>query len=474
MANFVRTSIAAALMSALLASAAASSELLEETLLEETSGADAAATSASAESTAEDTAADGEESDGQDGDTGDASGGSQGDDAPAPAPSRNFGNLSKLQIHGFLTQAYATSDFVSGRIPDPTGVDPGPTFNEIALGIPEDGTFEYWTIALQFRYEITPRDIMVVQFSSRALGDSPISELEDEVELDWAFYERRLADHTSLKVGRVQIPLGIFNEIRDVGTILPFYRPPFLFYREGTFTNETVDGVVLSHTFMPESDWTLEADLFVGDWETFEFTPLGDERATIANDQGYGAQLWLNTPLPGLRFGYGIHWRDRTEGAEGVIRLPGATTNFLDWYASVEAAFEKVVFRAEWRQFSGDREVSPALQADDFFSNIDNYYAQIGYHFTERFRIYAQYEKSDSSLHASIFTNGFDVSLEEDYALAVNYLFSPNLVLKAEHHIVEGEDFSFVPDFTNGFRLRPFTKDLESGNRTILSLSVSF
>ena len=457
MATLLRAPIAATLISLFLATTGLAEDLVldvaEDSAAASTSEGDAEATPDGAASTAA----------------------HEADPPPAPLPSRNLGNLSKLQIHGFLTQAYATADFVGNRVLGPGGADPGPTFNEIALGIPEDGTFEYWNIALQFRYEITPRDIMVVQFSSRALGDSPIADLEDEVELDWAFYERRLADHTSLKVGRVQIPLGIFNEIRDVGTILPFYRPPFLFYREGTFTNETVDGVVLSHTFWPESDWSLEADFFVGNWETFELTPLGESDATIATDEGYGTQLWLNTPIPSLRFGYGIHWRDRTGGAEGVIRLPGSTTRFVDWYASVEAAFEKFVLRAEWRQFTGDPEVSPAFGADDFFSNIDNYYIHMGYHFTERFRVYAQYEKSDSSLHASVFTNDFDVSLEQDLGIAVNYLFSPNLVLKAEHHIVKGEDFGLIPLGPNfSPPLAPFTQDMSDGSRTILSLSVSF
>ncbi len=462
MASLLRAPIAAVLISVFLASSGLASALADEV----SDDMDSAAASDTTSEAPSDEASAGH------------SGGDDGavqaaDPSPAPLPSRNLGNLSKLQIHGFLTQAFATADFVGDRIPF-NGQDPGPTFNEVALGIPEDGTFEYWNIALQFRYEITSRDIMVVQFSSRALGDSPIGNLEDEVELDWAFYERRLADHTSVKVGRVQIPLGIFNEIRDVGTILPFYRPPFLFYREGTFTNETVDGVVLSHTFWPESDWSLESDFFIGNWETFELTPLGESNATIAKDEGFGTQLWLNTPIPSLRLGYGIHWRDRTGGAEGVIRLPGSTTSFLDWYASIEAAFEKFVLRAEWRQFSADPEVSPVLSATDFFSNIDNYYIHMGYHFTERFRVYAQYEVSDSSLHASIFTHGFDVSLEQDVAVAVNYLFSPNLVLKAEHHIVKGEDFSFVPDFSNGFRLDPFTQDMSDGSRTIVSLSVSF
>ena len=128
------------------------------------------------------------------------------------------------------------------------------------------------------------------------------------IELDWAFYERRLADNTSIKVGRVQIPLGIFNEIRDVGTILPFYRPPFVMYREGTFTSETVDGVVLSHTFAAESDWSLDFDVYGGEWELVEtdFQVETAEPFIARAEDAWGVQLWLNTPLSGLRFGLAL------------------------------------------------------------------------------------------------------------------------------------------------------------------------
>ena len=71
----------------------------------------------------------------------------------------------RFQFHGFLTQAYATANFT----------DLGPTPDEVILGIPEDGTSSYRFLAMQFRYEISDRDLVVIQLSSRALGDSPIS-----------------------------------------------------------------------------------------------------------------------------------------------------------------------------------------------------------------------------------------------------------------------------------------------------------
>lgn len=382
--------------------------------------------------------------------------------------------LSKLEVHGFMTQAWATTNFVGGRLPNPDGSEAGPTFDELALGISDDGTFDYRTMALQFRYQMTDKDIVVIQLSSRSLGESLISDVEDEIELDWAFYEHRITDNTSVKVGRVQIPLGIFNEIRDVGTILPFYRPAFAFYREGTFTSETVDGVLLSHTFWPESDWSLETDVYIGEWDYFEFSPF-DQALTIANNKGYGGQLWLNTPLPGLRLGFGGHKRKTTGGAEGISRQIGGEDDFDDIYASIDANLSRFVFRAEYREFAGEAAPNPLFGGAPFRGVIPFWYAQIGVHASEKVRVFAQYENEKSRGSSPVLAEPFDTTLREDFGIAINYLFSPNVVLKAEYHEVEGEDLSFLPVFgPAGFQLQPVNFQLDSGDYSILSLSVSF
>ena len=101
--------------------------------------------------------------------------------------------------------------FSTERPPNPDGSPAGPTTQELSIGIPEDGTTDYRTLALQFRYDISDKDTMIIQLSSRALGIAPIGDLEDEIELDWAFYERRVGDNTSIKIGRILIPIGIFK-----------------------------------------------------------------------------------------------------------------------------------------------------------------------------------------------------------------------------------------------------------------------
>src|SRR6185295_15168286 len=161
---------------------------------------------------------------------------------------------SKLSFHAYINQAYARSD------------------DHQVYGVPTDGTTNYSSIAVQFRYQMTPDDQVAVQFGHDRLGKSTLNKETEDIALDWAFYQRRLNDTTTVKVGRVQLPLGIYNEVQDVGTVLPFYTAPQSVYVK-TRTAESVDGVVLSHTFAEKSQWSLEADVDGGSWDRNEQSP---------------------------------------------------------------------------------------------------------------------------------------------------------------------------------------------------------
>ena len=90
----------------------------------------------------------------------------------------------RLGIHGYMTQAYGNATEY-------------PIF-----GIPTAGTTDYRAAALQFRYAVTGADALVLQFSHRRLGVSAFSTIEDDVALDWGFYQRRIAGG-SVRVGKI-------------------------------------------------------------------------------------------------------------------------------------------------------------------------------------------------------------------------------------------------------------------------------
>src|SRR6185436_5467510 len=113
---------------------------------------------------------------------------------PTETPSDGKSPFSaKITLNGYLTQAYARSD------------------EHQILGITKAGTADYSTAALRIRADMTPDDAFVLQLAHIRIGNSPIQQLKNEVDIEWLYYQRNFGD-TRLKLGRVQIPFGIYNE----------------------------------------------------------------------------------------------------------------------------------------------------------------------------------------------------------------------------------------------------------------------
>jgi len=347
----------------------------------------------------------------------------------------------KLAIHGYLTQGYAISD------------------SHQVVGIPTRGTFDYRRAALLIRFKGSPNDAFVVQLANRELGESPIDESTPEVQMDWAFYERRFGSKTTLRVGKEPIPTGIYNEIRYVGTLLPFYRAPLGFYQEGSFVSETLNGIVLARQITPASPWKLSGSLFLGG---FNYLQAGTAllpgataptyavtRATARNV--LGTQLWLQTPVTGLRAGLGGERRDDYGNFFGATPT---THGSKDWWASLDGSFSRLTTRAEYRQFS----------FNDGSIKVRTYYGQIGYRILDALTINVQRDAMD--LRFAMPTGALKIPYNRDYAVGVNYKFAPNIIAKFEVHDSDGLT---AEEPINVLSSKPLVNDY-----LIASLSVSF
>jgi hypothetical protein len=330
------------------------------------------------------------------------------DPAQEPAEAEEEKEAPKFSFHAYLTQAYAMSD------------------GHQIFGIPEGGTADYRNIALQFRYELTPRDIVVAQMAHDRRGRSTLNDAYDEVELDWAFYERRLSDTTSVKVGKMQLPFGVYNEIRDVGTLLPFYTPPLNFYVEN-YSSESVEGIMLSHAFERGGGWSVDSDVYFGGWDRVEQDPPSGQVVVARAENAVGTQLWLNTPVSGLRFGLsGFRFQ-----AEGRLNQAYETDTVQAYAFSVDGSFQRFFARSEvlWSE-------APFRLGPDFvIPHIVYlaYYGQLGFDLTPKWslNLQADFAKVD-------FKTIPVIDLSEDYALGVLYRFKYNIVAKAEIHRNEG------------------------------------
>lgn len=312
----------------------------------------------------------------------------------------------RLTISGYFTQGFAVSDGLQ------------------ILGITDEVTGDYRTGALQFRYEMSDKDLFVLQMDHERLGDSPSQPLRDDLGVDWFFYQRELGPTTTVSVGRVPLPIGIYNEIKDVGTLLPFFRASTSIYGDGTWTTESIDGIVLKHEFAGSSDWSLETSLYYGDYERIEDDTSIQAVEVVPVTNTVGVQLWLNTPVSGLRFGFGANRYDVTGG---LFLPPGVTDTQEDMYFSIDADFGRVALRSEYYddQYEGG-----------FWKGWNT---ELFLRATDQWTFIAAYDKGDLKFTVPFFAV-FDEEWSNDFALGANYAVRPDLVLKLEYHWHEGYD----------------------------------
>ena len=338
---------------------------------------------------------------------------------------------ARLSVHGYLTR-------------DTRGCTWRPVYG---IRDRRSAAFRYTT--LQGRYTLTSADNPTVQLSHRQLGDSPISDLDPAVKLNWAFYEHRFTDGTSIQAGRIPIPRGIYNALRSVGVALPMFRPPVVFYDEGAYYSETIDGVVASRTFFADAPWSLETHAYAGQWKSLLYDTWDSVYAVqrIHARHAVGGQLWLNTPLEGVRFGAAAQrYRYDDNALLGAMRMK-------EYHVSFDATRESGFLRAETElQDYG---------TDKFYSG----YAQLGARLVGQLHGVIELQRSyDTDVKYG------DGKLPSSYAwhrsngAGLSYAFAPTLVAKLEQHWDRGIQLEQPGDPLNPPRFR----------YTIASLSVSF
>lgn len=299
---------------------------------------------------------------------------------------------SKFSIHGYVAQAYAVSE--SAEI----------------LGIPPEGTTEYRDVALQLRYDADRKNSVVAQLRHERYGDDYSD--EKAVELDWAFYQRSFSDRVSVKAGRIPLPLGIFNEAGGAVATSPFFRPPTELY-ERQYTSKTLEGVLTSISLGDPAGWSFDVDAYGGRWTLDQW---GGEHADARN--AYGAQVWANTPWPGVRAGGGAYRCT-------VHPATGASADYLMLHASVEADFDRWMLAGEY--LTGDL---------DTYGRYGAGYVQLGVQASPRLSIHARGARA--RLHAPIDGHRVNAKISDDLGLAFNYAIRPAVVLKLEGHTNDG------------------------------------
>lgn len=309
-------------------------------------------------------------------------------------------SASQFTVHGYLTQGWGRS----------TGV--------AFYGLTDDASTDFRYAALQMRYAPTKQDQFVVEINHRRLGQSHITDFESDVNLNWAFYQHAFHDGTTVKFGRMPIPRGIYNELRSVGVALPTYRPPVVFYDEGAYYSETIDGAIASHTFFESSPWSLESHVYAGGWRSLAYDTWSEEYSIsrVRATNAIGTQLWVNTPVDGVRLGAAAQRHDDT--------WQGETVTINELHASIDATRERWFVRTEG-------EVQAYEGSDALYVG----YVQVNVKPTSRLGITSELQRSrDTKVRYGEGRLPSTFAWHRSDGVGLSYAFTPSLVFKVEHH----------------------------------------
>jgi len=303
------------------------------------------------------------------------------------------GWLSGFSVHGYVSQAYAKSR------------------DHQIFGIPSDGTTDYRDLALQFRYDRKQKDTVVVQLRQERFGESRKD--SDEVELDWAFYAHQFSKRLAVKAGRIPLPLGVFNEAGGAAMTSPFFRPPNEFY-DRQYTSKTLDGALANASIPGPGRWSFDVDGYFGRWALDQWNR--SEQLDAKN--AYGAQIWANTPITGVRFGGGAYRCD-------VDPPVGATVDYVMLHGSIEADLDRVRLVSEYLTGNLDR-----------YGRYRAAYVQAGFQVTPRFSVHAR--RSIARLDIPEIGKHYDAHLSNGVGVSLNYAVHPSILLKLEGHSNDG------------------------------------
>jgi hypothetical protein len=323
----------------------------------------------------------------------------------------------EVELHGFGGWAYAQTD----------------NYNYL-IGT-KAGTYDNYSFALNVNAKVSDRLTVVGQFE---LQQRP-GYADMDYTLDFAFAEWKANDAFRFRAGRVKHPFGIYGEIFNVGTLRPFYMLPQSIYGPERYTARSVDGLSLTGQKSWENGWGLSYDVYFGRISgelrnsgatiAAEDLQLGYNSSEFTYEEVIGGRLVATTPVEGLSFG-GSAYR----GKAYIYLLEDGTTMETPINAQFEYQAEPVLIRAEYGTNFGN----PIVR-------YDTYYIEGAVKVHKGLQLAARYDRWEGDLKEAYSVPGLvwleQIQKHKDITLGVNYWFSPNFVLKAAYHIVEGNRY---------------------------------
>lgn len=376
-------------------------------------------------------------------------------------PTPSSAQFDDLFFSGFVSQGYLNS-----------------TGNDYLIDNSKKGSAEFSEAALVCYASPTDRLRIGLQLFARDFGQIG----NNNVILDWGYGDYRWRDELGFRAGKVRVPYGLYNQVRDVDIVRDQVLLPQSIYDERIRDFITAyEGVGAYGSLSLGKKGVLDYEAWVGAFNVADVTrgfwggfwnQAGEELAPVLGELNttpevlvevrfkdvadpevvfpwaYGGSLIWDTPIEGLRVGSSFFRTELDATANLVFDVIIAPENEeerpeifrtdlpievdLDVGPMITASAEYVLqswtFASEYNYLEFDGRVS------------DGWYALASYQLTDQaaFSTYyaAQYPDKDNREGKNL--NLPASAWQRDISVGLRYDLTPNWRVKYEHHFVDG------------------------------------
>src|SRR3569832_1042139 len=284
--------------------------------------------------------------------------------------------------------------------------------------------------------------------------------------VEWAYGDYRHKDWLGVRVGKVKIPLGLYNESRDNDAL----RNPILL-PQGLYSDYFRD--------------VTNSILGAGIYGTGPYTPMGKfayqfyvGTLPLNNDSALAGALQASSMTSGPTYSYGLEWQPPVDGLR--VAVTGLSTEWSTTFGNPAATttltiepFQRQFFSVEYVRNNLTQNTKYGLEDLDFDWSFapsiekrrgDSWYVGSAYRFTDWMELGAYYNEyyvdrnhRDGSSHNSFngFPNEFNM-YQKDLAVTVRFDPMRNVEVKLEGHLLQGTALNWL-DFTPADMVKDWT-----------------
>ncbi len=361
-------------------------------------------------------------------------------------------DLEELEIHGFASTGYMQSDANNFLVPS------------------EDGSFEFNEAGLNIATALTNDIRAGIQLFSRDQGSIG----NNDIKLDWAFLNYQWKEEAGVRLGKMKLPYGLYNDTRDYDMLRTSILLPQSVYNEDfRETLASYQGIGLNGNVALSVAGRLNYDAFTGTFGVESDGGIAKLLSTSA--EAYksttvrylaGGRIRWYFPLQGLMLGSTYYQSDATYKTESRS-APIETTlepEYQTFVFSGEYNLGDITVAAEYLRVKSDTVLKidmtalelPNPEPIELTNENESYYALIAYRFTDWFEGGAYYsihyaDTDDRDGRNQIERGQPDHSAwQKDRAASLRFDFTDSWLLKLEVHVMNGTAFCAQADNPDG------------------------